>query len=57
MPIPGTTKLEHLQENLGAVNVVLSADDLRQIESAYAEIAIQGARTTPELQAQSDDMR
>lgn len=44
VPIPGTRKLERLEENLGAVAVVLSADDLREIEQAAARIEIQGAR-------------
>ncbi|HTP04318.1 MAG TPA: aldo/keto reductase, partial [Nitrospirota bacterium] len=44
VPIPGTTKLSRLDENLGAVNVGLSPDDLREIESAAKKIDIQGAR-------------
>jgi aryl-alcohol dehydrogenase-like predicted oxidoreductase len=44
VPIPGTTKLHRLDENIGAAAIELSADDLRQIESAAAEIKIQGAR-------------
>lgn len=44
VPIPGTRKLERLEENLGAVAVVLGADDLREIEQAAARIEIQGAR-------------
>jgi aryl-alcohol dehydrogenase-like predicted oxidoreductase len=44
VPIPGTTKLSRLDENLGAVNVELSPDDLREIESAAKKIDIQGAR-------------
>ena len=44
VPIPGTTKLHRLEENLGAVNVTLTADDLRQIEDAASKITIQGAR-------------
>jgi aryl-alcohol dehydrogenase-like predicted oxidoreductase len=44
VPIPGTTKLPRLEENLGAVNVTLTADDLRQIEDAALKITIQGAR-------------
>ena len=43
-PIPGTTKLHRLQENIGAVNVALSNDDLQNIETAYANIEIVGAR-------------
>jgi aryl-alcohol dehydrogenase-like predicted oxidoreductase len=44
VPIPGTTKLERLEENLGAAAVELTADDLREIESAAARIRVQGAR-------------
>jgi aryl-alcohol dehydrogenase-like predicted oxidoreductase len=44
VPIPGTTKLHRLEENLAAVNVTLTADDLHDIESAASRIPIQGAR-------------
>jgi aryl-alcohol dehydrogenase-like predicted oxidoreductase len=44
VPIPGTTKLHRLEENIGAVAVELTAGDLREIESAAAEIKVQGAR-------------
>jgi len=44
VPIPGTTKLHRLEENIGAAAVELSAGDLQQIESAAAEIKVQGAR-------------
>jgi aryl-alcohol dehydrogenase-like predicted oxidoreductase len=44
VPIPGTSKLTRLEENLGAVEIVLSADDLRDIEEAAAAITVQGAR-------------
>jgi aryl-alcohol dehydrogenase-like predicted oxidoreductase len=44
VPIPGTTKLHRLEENIGAVDIELSTDDLQQIESAAAEIEVQGAR-------------
>ena len=44
VPIPGTTKPSRLEENAGAVAVELTPDDLREIESAAAKIAIQGAR-------------
>jgi aryl-alcohol dehydrogenase-like predicted oxidoreductase len=43
VPIPGTTKLHRLEENLGAVNVALDAEDLREIEEGSAGIAIEGA--------------
>jgi aryl-alcohol dehydrogenase-like predicted oxidoreductase len=44
VPIPGTTKLHRLEENLGAANVELTADDLREIESAVSQLAIHGER-------------
>jgi aryl-alcohol dehydrogenase-like predicted oxidoreductase len=44
VPIPGTTKLHRLEENLGAAAVELTADDLREIESAASKITVQGAR-------------
>ena len=51
VPIPGTTKLHRLEENLGAAAVELSAGDLREIESAAARIEIQGARYPEHLEA------
>src|SRR5947208_15459533 len=44
LPIPGTRKLERLEENLGAAAVELAPDDLREIEEAASKITIQGAR-------------
>jgi aryl-alcohol dehydrogenase-like predicted oxidoreductase len=44
VPIPGTTKLHRLEENLGAVNVELTFDDLREIEEATSKIPVQGER-------------
>src|SRR5215218_9102668 len=44
VPIPGTRKLERLEENLGAVGVELTPDDLQEIESAVSQITVQGAR-------------
>jgi aryl-alcohol dehydrogenase-like predicted oxidoreductase len=46
VPIPGTTKLHRLEENIGAVNVILTADDLRQINEAASHITVHGARYT-----------
>jgi aryl-alcohol dehydrogenase-like predicted oxidoreductase len=43
-PIPGTTKLHRLEENLGAANVQLTAEDLENIEQALAKIKVQGDR-------------
>ena len=50
VPIPGTTKLERLEENVGAVGVELTSHDLREIESAASKITVQGARYPEELQ-------
>jgi len=50
VPIPGTTKLHRLDENIGAANVDLTADDLRSIESAVSKVAVQGARYPEHLQ-------
>lgn len=44
VPIPGTTKQHRLEENLGAVSIELTSDDLRKIEEAASQITIQGAR-------------
>jgi aryl-alcohol dehydrogenase-like predicted oxidoreductase len=50
VPIPGTTKLHRLKENLGAVAVELTLDDLREIENATEKITVQGARYPEHLQ-------
>jgi aryl-alcohol dehydrogenase-like predicted oxidoreductase len=50
-PIPGTTKLHRLEENLKAADVTLTAADLKEIESAFSSIAVQGDRYPPHLQA------
>jgi len=51
VPIPGTTKLERLEENIGAVEIELTPDDLREIETASSEIKVQGARYPEKLEA------
>jgi aryl-alcohol dehydrogenase-like predicted oxidoreductase len=50
VPIPGTTKLHRLEENIGAANVELSPEDLRELETATSKIAVQGARYPEQLQ-------
>ena len=50
VPIPGTTKLHRLEENIGATAVELSAEDLREIDRAASEIAVQGARYPEQLE-------
>jgi aryl-alcohol dehydrogenase-like predicted oxidoreductase len=53
VPIPGTTRLARLEENLGAADVVLTSDDLREIDGAAAKIQIQGARLPEAVLAQT----
>jgi aryl-alcohol dehydrogenase-like predicted oxidoreductase len=48
VPIPGTTKLHRLEENLGATEIVLSKDDLRSIDAAAAGIEPEGERYAPQ---------
>ena len=50
VPIPGTTKLARLEENIGAASVNLTSDDLREIENAASQITVQGARYPEDLQ-------
>jgi len=54
VPIPGTTKLHRLQENVAAVSVELNRDDLREIESAGSQITVQGARYSESSQRMVD---
>ena len=50
VPIPGTTKLHRLEENIGAVEVQLTPEDLNEIEAAASQIAVHGARYPEEHQ-------
>jgi len=50
VPIPGTTKVHRLEENIGAAAITLSADELRQIDNAARKIPVQGARYPENLQ-------
>jgi aryl-alcohol dehydrogenase-like predicted oxidoreductase len=50
VPIPGTTKLHRLEENIGAVSIELTGDDLREIDNAASNIPIEGARYPEELE-------
>ena len=43
-PIPGTTKLHRLEENIGAVEIELTSGDLRELDSLTAQVKVQGAR-------------
>jgi aryl-alcohol dehydrogenase-like predicted oxidoreductase len=54
VPIPGTTKLHRLEENIGAAEVGLTADDLREIEDAASRIIIRGARYPEQLERMSN---
>jgi len=53
VPIPGTTKLHRLKENIGAAAVELTPDDLAEIEDAAAQITVQGAWYTEALERQT----
>lgn len=50
VPIPGTTKVHRLEENIGAAAVELTSDDLREIESTASKIAVEGARYPEQLE-------
>jgi aryl-alcohol dehydrogenase-like predicted oxidoreductase len=54
VPIPGTTKVHRLEENLGAVSIELTPDDLREIETAASKIPVQGARYSEAAQRTID---
>ena len=51
VPIPGTTKLKRLEENIGTVEIELTPDDLREIESSSSRIKVEGARYPKKLEA------
>ncbi len=50
IPIPGTTKLHRLEENIGAANITLSSDDLRKIQEGLSKIGVAGARYPEQMQ-------
>lgn len=54
VPIPGINRLEHLKENLASVDVVLTSDDLREIDRSASEIEVTGARLSSELMQLSE---
>lgn len=54
VPIPGTTKLNRVEENIGSAAVALTADDLANIENAVSAIAVQGERYSPQQAARID---
>jgi aryl-alcohol dehydrogenase-like predicted oxidoreductase len=51
VPIPGTTKLHRLDENLGAASIQLTADDLQHIDDALSKITVEGDRYPKEVEA------
>jgi aryl-alcohol dehydrogenase-like predicted oxidoreductase len=50
VPIPGTTKLNRLEENIGAVSIKLTPEDLRDIDAAASKIQVEGARYPERLE-------
>jgi aryl-alcohol dehydrogenase-like predicted oxidoreductase len=50
VPIPGTTKLHRLEENIGAISIELTSEDLRDIHDAASKITVQGARYPEKLE-------
>ena len=50
VPIPGTTKLHRLEENIGAASIELTPEDLREIDDVAAKITVQGARYPEKLE-------
>ena len=50
VPIPGTTKLNRLEENIGATSIQLTPEDLREIDAATSKITVQGARYPERLE-------
>jgi aryl-alcohol dehydrogenase-like predicted oxidoreductase len=54
VPIPGTTKLRRLEENIGAASIELTTDDLHEIESAASKITVQGARYPEHIEQMSN---
>ena len=54
VPIPGTTKLHRLEENIGADSIELTTDDLREIDAAASEIEVQGARYPEDMERRTN---
>jgi aryl-alcohol dehydrogenase-like predicted oxidoreductase len=54
VPIPGTRNINHLTENLGALDVQLTSEDLREIEAEFATITVRGARMSEQHMQQID---
>jgi aryl-alcohol dehydrogenase-like predicted oxidoreductase len=56
VPIPGTRRVEHLDENLGALDVRLAAEDLREMETAFAKIEVRGGRMSPKFMSEVETL-
>jgi aryl-alcohol dehydrogenase-like predicted oxidoreductase len=54
VPIPGTRNIDHLNENLGAIDVQLTSADLREIETAFSKITVHGERMSERHMQQID---
>jgi aryl-alcohol dehydrogenase-like predicted oxidoreductase len=54
VPIPGTRNIDHLEENLGAINVHLTSADLREIDTEFSKITVQGERMSEKHMEQID---
>ena len=54
VPIPGTRNIDHLEENLGAINVQLTPADLREIETAFSKIKVHGGRMSEKYMREVD---
>lgn len=54
VPIPGTTNLKHLSQNLNSLQVELTTEDIKEIDEGFAKMGVQGARTTENLQIRHD---
>lgn len=57
VPIPGTRRMDHLEENLGAINVQLTSADLREIETEFSQIKVQGERMSEGHMHQIDETK
>lgn len=54
VPIPGTRNIDHLNENLGAINVMLTPSDLQEMESAFSKLTVHGERMSEKHMQQID---
>lgn len=54
VPIPGTTQVKHVEQNLDALQVELTAEDVKELDDGFAKVGVQGARTTEKLRERHD---